>query len=106
MSIMNALISQFYWFILKMYVDVHALCLLLTFWRCMSDLSLDHNLEHPFQRSCLRQRCLRTSLEAKWKRRKSKEAVEFQKPKGQPLDNEDPSTIGSLFIMGEGLRAT
>lgn len=51
MSIMNphALISQFYWFILKMYVDVHALCLLLTFWLCMSDLSLDHNLEHPFR---------------------------------------------------------
>lgn len=34
---------------LEMYVDVHALCLLLTFWLCMSDLSLDHNLEHPFR---------------------------------------------------------
>lgn len=33
---------------------------------------------------------------------KSREAVHSRSPRISPLDTEDPSTAGSLFIMGEG----
>lgn len=72
MSIMNphALISQFYWFILKMYVEVHALCLLLTFLALHVRPKFRSQLRTSFQRCCSGQWCLGTlAREAEWKRR-------------------------------------
>ena len=76
------------------------------FWRCMSDLSLDHNLEHPFRDVVRGSGVWGPSLERlNGKGGEKQRSCKFQKPKGQPPGHWGSKYYWKSVYCGRGTRS-